>query len=189
MDDCVLNYIMRIKQDGSRLKDKLWKSGNKFVVIDKDNNVFNMEAYGSYVGNAGEVQKLSEYDWSDEQFDGFDGHRTKEFFLLDSNALSDMVNEIANNPNCSFKTNKNNLIKDGLIPNNFSVLAMEDCFCDDEFSSWFLNLMEVSTAFNKKFRNEYRPSNAVSYKSSCPLLISVDFVGFDEKFVSLEEYN
>ena len=194
MSECVFNYIMqnlmRKTPDGSRLKDKLWRQGNKFKVVDNDHNVFNMEAYGSYVGefNKEGLCDKSEYKWIDEQFDGFDGHRIKEFFLLDSSALEEMVNEIANNPNCSFKTNKNDLIKEGIVPQNFSVLAMEDSFCDDEFSSWFLNLMEVPTVFNKKFRNEYSAGNAVSYKSSCPLLISVDFVGFDEKFVSLKEY-
>lgn len=191
MSEGVLNYILRNKLERYALKDSAWHHGKNFVVLDKNYKSHNMEAYGNYVGNIpAESQDLveSEYKWTDEQFDGFDGHRIKEFFLLDSSALEEMVNEIANNPNCSFKTNKNALIKEGIVPQNFSVLAMEDSFCDDEFSSWFLNLMGVSTVFNKKFKNEYIAGNTVSFKTTCPLMVSVDFVGFDEKFISLNEY-
>ena len=113
-----------------------------------------------------------------------EGHRGKEFVRFDANFFADMIEEIKNNPNCSYVTYINNLIKDGsLTPSYISVLKKK--FDKEEFwllgneilSSRIANAMGVPAVYNSNFE-----SNNEKF------LLSVDFLEYGSKIINIEDW-
>jgi len=70
--------------------------------------------------------KVEEYDETFSSGDIIGGVRFKKFVRFDSEVFKELVDEIKNNPNCSYDTYVNELIKSGYIPKHISVLKKED---------------------------------------------------------------
>ena len=189
----IINYINKIHKNGDVLKDDLWKQGKVFSLFDKNWNKHQLEAYGSYNDNnseynpANKTSSIKLYDL-DEKFDEFDGHRIKEFFMVDSLAVAEFMDEIKNNPNCSYVTQFNELIKSGYIPKKVPTLVMQDDWewqCNDILGSRLLNLFEVPTVYN--FKLLYK-TNSNFYNYEDRVVCSLDFLGENQKFIVLRDY-
>lgn len=62
-----------------------------------------------------------DYDMKDSL--SLEGHREKEFLRLDSSLFGDLIDELQNNPNCSYVTYANKLLKEGYIPKKLSCMV------------------------------------------------------------------
>lgn len=113
-----------------------------------------------------------------------EGHRGKEFVRVDANFFADMIEEIKNNPMCSYVTYLNNLIKDGsLTPSYISVLKKKfdekelNLLENEILSSKIANAMGVPTVYNAKF--------AINNEN---FLLSVDFLEYGSKIINIEDW-
>ncbi len=189
----ILAYINKLHKEGGNLNDDLWKQGKVFLLKNENNEICRAEAYGSYIDNNAEYNPVNKNVASklyeqDENFDEFDGHRIKEFFMVDSSAATEFMDEIKNNPNCSYISKFNDLIKSGYVPKKVPALVMQDdCGWEnnDAFASRFLNLFGVPTVYNFNLMNEYKISN---FDMRSQVLCSLDFVGDNETFIVLRDY-
>jgi len=58
--------------------------------------------------------------------DSLEGARRKKFIRMSGDAFNELFNEICNNPNCSYVTYMNDVIKSGYVPKYLSVLTKEN---------------------------------------------------------------
>lgn len=113
---------------------------------------------------------------SDEYLEGC---HTKKFLRASSEYFGNLIDEVRDNPNCTYQTYANELFKDGIVPEYLSVLTKkEDAYKlspDIEvLSSRICNFMGVPTVYNMKLKKEY-----------CDYLLSVDFLKTGERIESL----
>lgn len=113
-----------------------------------------------------------------------EGRRGKKFVRVDADFFGDMIDEIRNNPNCSYVTYLNDLIKlDGLTPSYISVLMKhihndEYHFVDNEIlSSRIANALGVPTVYNAKFQSDDEN-----------FLLSVDFLKYGSKIINIDDW-
>lgn len=192
MSEDIIEYI--IEKNSKKQKDVLWAKGDKFKLFDKAGNAFEVEAYGSYVDSNPNYKRVplpakKLYGSAREKFEDFDGQRKKDYFLLDSNALEAMIKEMQNNSNCSFTSSVDELVKDGYVPEKFSVLLMDGHKSGkrDEFGSWLLNFFEVPVVFNKLLTNKFRDGWSGA-ECNGAILASVDFLKLGQRFITISDY-
>ena len=113
-----------------------------------------------------------------------EGRREKKFVRVDADVFSDMIDEIRNNPSCSYVTYLDELIKDeGVTPSYISVLMKhihndEYHFVDNEIlSSRIANALGVPTVYNAKFQSDDEN-----------FLLSVDFLKFGSKIINIDDW-
>lgn len=72
------------------------------------------------------------------------GHTIKNFYLVNSNIFKSIFDEIKNNPNCSFVTPYNQIVKEGIIPEKVSVLIKDTRdYMEERVASQILNFYGV----------------------------------------------
>ena len=130
------------------------------------------------------IQQYDDVSYSGNN--GLRGVRTKKFVRFDSVLFYDLICELQNNPNCSYDTYVNELIKENYIPNHISVLEKKDnglMSSKDEFglghfkdviASRILNMFGCPTAYETIFNIDGEVVNC-----------SVDFGRIDEDFYIL----
>ena len=113
-----------------------------------------------------------------------EGRRGKKFVRVDADIFADMIDEIRNNPSCSYVTYLDELIKlDGLTPSYISVLMKhihndEYHFVDNEIlSSRIANALGVPTVYNAKFQSDDEN-----------FLLSVDFLKYGSKIINIDDW-
>lgn len=108
-----------------------------------------------------------------------EGMHSKKFVRFPSKYFDDMSREIIENPNCSYETYMDELLKEGHIPEYYSVLLKND-YDNDYFvynevlASRICNQMGINTVYNKKITIDQK-----NY------LASVDFLKADEKIIDM----
>lgn len=137
---------------------------------------------------------LKEYDDTSPKYPNqiLNGIHAKKFYRCDSALFDQMFDEIRNNPNCSYKTYLNDLIKQekDYIPERVSAMLkitsdvyshsndIIDNFASEKevLSSRIANFLGVPTVYNKKIR--FRDSAGI---------LSVDFLKSDEKILDFDD--
>ncbi len=107
------------------------------------------------------------------------GRRSKGFLLADGKLFQPLYDELRNNPNSSYITYANDLIRSGYYPQHLSVL-MYEATGDTTFeiiNSRLLNYFGAPTVYMQNLVNV----NDMNY------LLSVDFIGKNEELVPLDE--
>ena len=66
---------------------------------------------------------LEDYDVIEDY--GYGGHTLKNFYRVNSSIFQSVFDEIKNNPECSFVTPYNDIVKEGIIPEKVSVLIKD----------------------------------------------------------------
>ena len=90
---------------------------------------------------------LEKYDVI-ESYD-YDGHTIKNFYRVNSSIFQSVFDEIANNPECSFVTPYNNIVKEGIVPEKVSVLIKDTHHhLEERVSSQILNYYGVACPVN-----------------------------------------
>ena len=108
---------------------------------------------------------------------GFDGRNAKMFKLCDSKNFGEMINEIQGNPDCSYITYANSVIKEGIVPEKLSVMDKTSdkvSVINESIAAKVLNYFGVPTSY-------YLLANNKSQNHS----VSVDFIGGNEEFIEL----
>lgn len=112
------------------------------------------------------------------EYKKFDGHRKKEMIVCPGELFGELIYEIRSNRDCGYTTYLNDAIKGGLKPSyvlalkkgdNIDEMAIREVFC-----SKVLNYFSSPVAYNK-----------VVNMNNEQLLVSVNFVGDDERFMTL----
>lgn len=135
---------------------------------------------------------IEEYD---EVVGDVDGHTFKTFYRVNSDVFSTVFEEIKNNPNCSFVTPYNEVVKEGLIPEKVSVLIKETEFANEErIASQILNFYELPTPVNIAGMGQEIFSDEVGEEkdeedSLKMYTISLDFIGGNARLEDFTEEN
>jgi len=137
---------------------------------------------------------IQEYDESD--LDGENqliGHMNKRFVRVDTKALSKFVQELKNNPNCSYVSCANDVIKEGVIPEKISVMLKTG---KGNFQRRMINNGGSSLEFRESIASKLLnwlgcPTcyNFVIIEGASAYVASVDFISANEKFYSLEDFD
>lgn len=109
------------------------------------------------------------------------GMHSKQFVRVQSDYFSDLIEEIRDNPNCSYQTYLNDVLKDGYTPKYISVLIknvdnLRDLAYNEVLVSRICNFMQVPTVYNK-----------CCQKDDKNYILSVDFVKSGERIVDMHE--
>lgn len=147
------------------------------------------DEFAKYIATVGKNDFQEYDDEKPENEHGFlRGYRSKRFYRFSSRLFSDLINELQNNPNCSYGTYVNDLIKSGYIPDYLSVVAKEDKrFREGGFSlnigglrevcaSRILNYFECPTIYETYLKVE--DGNILN--NSKNICCSVDFNNYGE---------
>ena len=79
----------------------------------------------------------------------YDGHTTKNYYRVDSSVFNSVFDEIRNNPDCSFITPYNDVVKEGYIPEKVSVLIKHTHHhVEERVTSQILNFYGVGCPVN-----------------------------------------
>ena len=138
-----------------------------------------------------------------------DGHNLKGFVLCESEFFREFFDEIENNPNASYITYLNEFIKDNYDGINLPIEEIS-CFKKDsirvrieEIVSRLANALKIPTAYvksvipytpdelkaiNKHMINDLLEGKISSFKPQENYMLSIDFIGKNEHFHSLNEY-
>ena len=125
----------------------------------------------------------------DEQDLDFDGHRVdKKFVRVDSKCFEKLLKEIQNNPECSYVTYMNPVIKQGFIPKKLSCFLKplrydkfgsnddpKKLVVNEVLSSQIMNYFECPTVYNAV-------TTIKTKKCKDLALLSVDFLNMDDEF-------
>jgi len=108
---------------------------------------------------------------------GFDGRSSKKFKRVNASGFRQMIEEIKNNPNCSYITYINKVVKEGIVPEKLAVmdkLSDLNSVKNEAIATRLLNYFEVPTSFNLpvQSKDEYHS-------------LSVDFISENEEFIEL----
>ena len=108
---------------------------------------------------------------------GFDGRNPKKFKRVNASGFRQMIEEIKNNPNCSYITYINKVVKEGIVPEKLAVMDKESdvlSVSKEAIATRILNYFGVPTSFNlpAKLKDEYHS-------------LSVDFISENEEFIEL----
>ena len=124
-----------------------------------------------------------------------DGQCTKEFLKCNSKIFTPLFDEIRNNKSCAYHTYLDNAIKSNPTnPENIIVLskvlplefdAIQEAY-SEVVCSRLLNLLGITTTYNQ-LCTTYQESTNGDYLVPKYDLLSVNFVGEDEKFKSIAE--
>lgn len=122
-----------------------------------------------------------EYDETKPRHSGEDleGCHSKKFLRASSEYFTDLIDEVRDNPDCTYQTYANELFKENIVPDYLSVLIKKE---DDYkkapdievLASRICNFMGVPTVYNRKLKKEY-----------CDYLLSLDFLKSGERIESL----
>ena len=79
----------------------------------------------------------------------YEGHTIKNFYRVDSAIFKSAFDEIKNNPDCSFVTIYNDIVKEGIIPEKVSVLIKDTRdYVEERVASQLLNFYGVACPVN-----------------------------------------
>lgn len=127
--------------------------------------------------------QFNDYDETKPRYasETLDGMHTKKFIRLNSEYLSDLIDEMRNNPNCAYKTYFDNLLKeDDYVPEKISAMLKQlydkDSCYNEILASRICNEMGIPVAYNR-----YCSLNDKHY------ILSVDFLGKDCSIVDLND--
>lgn len=134
--------------------------------------------------------KVSYYD---EITGGTSGSREKQFVRSDSGIFQPLFDELQNNPDCSYVTHANRIVKDGFCPKKLSTIIkyQGESRTDDEITSLDLIMKEL---LGGQILNYYGVNTCYNLATKDELLndyqiVSVDFVPFGSEFVTFDELN
>ncbi len=192
----IIDYIKEKYKYADDIQDELWHNGKTFTIYNKDGEAFSLQEYGSYVDDSVEYngEKIIEkeiYEDFDYGLDSFDGWRAKQYFLLDSKFFDKLIEEKKNDSNCCFVTSADDLLKEGYVPKQTSILLLEademilGSVGRDKLASRFLNHFGVPTAY---YDVAYEIEERDGEKHKKQHTISVDFLKPTEKFISVCDY-
>jgi len=145
-----------------------------------------IEEFEKYIHNIedNQIEKYTDVDIEDEEYVG--GSRSTKFIRCSSQLFGEFIEEIRNNPNSSYESYANNLIKEGYVPDFLSVaiqkaypFSQDLTFVDnlkDVIASRILNFFECPTIYVKMMYN-----NGQDY------VCSLDFNKRGEDFYSFSE--
>lgn len=106
------------------------------------------------------------------------GHREKGFIRCSGELFGDLIYELRNNPNSSYVTYMNDVIRDGYNPKYLSVLRISSTIGElsvrETLCGKILNFFEAPVTFDK-----FVTIDGKDY------MLSVDFIGKDEEFETL----
>lgn len=194
MVEPIIQYIHSKRHNNELKNDNLWNKGESFKMQTLEGDVFCVHEYGAY------VNKNKEYTGgtisNDDLYPSVDGacltegHRCKNYFLIETKALNELIKEKQENPDCSYVTSIDELLVSGHVPNQIPGLVMDQyddkLFRNKEnFVSKLLNYYGVPTVYNQTVIEEI---DFFGKKREKPLTISIDFVKPNEKFYTFDEY-
>ena len=128
------------------------------------------------------LNKENQRDYDEILIDGenkMSGSRNKKFQMVSSDMFSDLINEIRNNPNCSYRTYINDLIKSGYTPKYISVLKKNSSFINylrEAISSRILNYFGVPTSYEQ-----------LAIENDETRVLSVDYIESGYNFYSMRD--
>ena len=113
-----------------------------------------------------------------------EGQHFKEFYRIKGSGFDELKKELVDNENCNYVTYFNKVAKEGLTPDNVSVLAKRIYSSDairEVLSSQILNAVEVPTCANISFYETYKDAPT-------RILGSVDFISDGEMFINGSDF-
>ncbi len=192
----IIDYIKEKYKYSDEIQDELWHKGKTFTIYNKDGEDFSLQEYGSYVDDSVEYngEKIIEkeiYEDFDYGLDSFDGWRAKQYFLLDSKFFDELIEEKKKDSNCCFVTSADDLLKEGYVPKQTSILLLEademilGSIGRDKLASRFLNHFGVPTAYyDVAHEIEERDGEKIKRQHT----VSIDFLKPNQKFISVCDY-
>jgi len=170
----------------------------------KNPNIRNFDEYLIEDDNHNEVSA----DYHDLE-NNLDGHNLRGFVLCESEFFRDFFDEIKNNPNTSYVTYLNDFIKDNYDGINLPIDKVS-CFKKNSISirieeivSRLGNEFEIPTAYiksvivytpdelkeiNKRMADDLLAGRIPAFRPQENYMLSIDFIGRNEHFHSLNEY-
>ena len=194
MVEPIIQHIYSKRHNNELKNDNLWNKGESFKMQTLEGDVFCVHEYGAYVNKnkeytGGTISQECLYP----SVDGAcltEGHRCKNYFLIDSKGIGELIKEKQENPDCSYVTSIDELLASGHIPNHIPGLVIDQyddkLFRNKEhFVSKLLNYYGVPTVYNQTVIEEI---DFFGKKREKPLTISMDFIKPNEKFYTIDEY-
>lgn len=140
--------------------------------------MFNIFNYLNIKSKKEDAPLFIDYDETKPNFywQELEGIHTKRFVRFDSKYFKELINEMRNNPQCSYVTYLGDNIKDDETTPKYLSVMLKNMDCDetginnDILASRICNQMQVPTVYNKRFDNDEHQ-----------YLLSVDFLKFGER--------
>lgn len=146
-------------------------------------------------------RSISEYDEQDitSEKNRIAGRRNKRFIRLSSRYFSELINSIRNDPNCSFHTMYNDLIRSGYTPKYFSVLCIANSYCnydekleqnDPRVYIDYDCLMKGQCAMNILERTGFSTAYQKTLNLNDEVLtMSVDYISPNDRFFRMTDFD
>lgn len=133
-------------------------------------------------------------DYDEKDSGSLEGHREKEFLRIDSALFQDLIKELQTNPNCSYITYLNKIIK-GYVPKKISCMVKRldpdtknafkvddpDLTFKEALASQILNIYECPTVYNLTIRDteikEDYAYNAISVDMVSDNILTFEDIG------------
>lgn len=145
-----------------------------------------LEEFQKYLKNieSNQIEKYTDVDIADEDF--VTGSRSTQFARCSTELFTEFVEEIKNNPNCSYESYVNDLIKSGYVPEFVSIAVQKTYFFSEDLtqidnfkdvcSSRIMNFFECPTIYVQMLKNKDKE-----------YVCSLDFNKYGEDFYSFSE--
>lgn len=149
-----------------------------------NSNDFLTEQYANIAASS-----ISKINGKDSPMNNIEGCHSKEFVRMSGDYFQDLYDELRNNPNCSYRSYMNDVIKSGYDPKHLSVLVKlveEHIFgaYTEVLSSRIANFMGAPTVYNKCYTDEIGDNYVISVDFMKPEYRMVDIIKLANDFYS-----